>query len=71
MNVEQVRKIISEMGWSPVEKTRRNGTPYLYAARRSKIVKDKIEWRYIAPTGQLSTMTETQIVAILNRVEAR
>lgn len=64
MNVETVKKIITDTGWSPVERTRRKGTPYLYARKRAG---SQIEERYIAPLSKLATMSEQEILAKLNR----
>lgn len=71
MDLETARQIISDQGWTPTERVRRNGTPYLYAQKRNRLVERHIEERYIAPISRLEAMTKAEILAILNKTEAR
>lgn len=64
MDLDVAKKIISDMGWSPVKRARRKGTLYLYARKRNK---DQIEERYIAPLSRIEGMTEQEVLARLNR----
>lgn len=64
MNLETAKQIISDMGWSPVERARRKGTLYLYARKRAK---SQIEERYIAPLSQIEGMSKEKILERLNK----
>lgn len=71
MNLEAVKQVISDQGWSPLERPRRKGKLYLYAVRRNRQTEKQMEWRYIAPVSRLGAMTEEDILAILNKTEVQ
>jgi hypothetical protein len=64
MTEEEAKAILKARGWTWHIRTRRRGTPYIYAARR---IRDKMYERYIGPLSQLPQMTEADIVAKLTR----
>jgi hypothetical protein len=61
---EEAKAILKARGWTWHIRTRRRGTPYIYAAKR---LQDKIHERYIAPLSRLPQMTEADIVDKLIR----
>lgn len=64
MTEEEAKAILKARGWTWHIRTRRRGTPYIYAIRR---IQDKIHERYIGPLSRLSDFTEQDIVAKLTR----
>ena len=57
-------QFITEQGWTPQEKARRNGLRYLYAAQRKG---KQIVWRYIAPVSKVEQLTARQITEQLEK----
>lgn len=63
--MEQAAKVLSDLGWTPQKKKRRNGVPYLYAVRRYPKPSNKLMWKYIAPVSRLEKMTEEEVLGRL------
>jgi hypothetical protein len=64
MTEEEARAILKARGWTWHIRTRRHGTPYLYAKRR---IQDKIHERYIGPLSRLPQLSEQELITKLTR----
>jgi hypothetical protein len=64
MTEEEAKAILKARGWTWHIRTRRRGTPYLYAARRTQ---DKMYERYIGPLSRLPNLSEQELIAKLTR----
>lgn len=64
MNLEQIKTLISSQGWTPMVRTMKRGTLYLYAARKRE---GKTRWRYIGTVSKLDQITEEQVIEKLSK----
>lgn len=63
--MEQLKAIITEKGWTPQIKVRRESEKqYLYAARREG---KRMIWRYIGAVPKMENLTEQEILEKLGK----